>query len=705
MCNEINNRSESFGSGVDLRIPIILSVTGHRNISNPSDDALIKHLTSYFENLKNGCNNTPIYLLSALAEGADRIAAQAAVKAKISLFAVLPMQIARYEDTFLEEDSKFNELLDSAVNGKNPYIIPDAKISKEEMEKIEKLGEIEQREEYKRLQFLALGKFLVSNSHMVIALWNGKDSKEEGGTADTVRMAHFGLDWRDLEKYKGSEDEITERATNIFFLNMVPACPVYWIRVNEAVEKQDANLDADYILQNSCPGSLFREPLDVKELLKKEKDTHQNSETTIRSRLSSFFGSFGQVSEKLTFVPEPCRKTLLNIDRINEDIVKKPEEKNSESIQEYANKILENRNHLDLLPKNSDKQESKKGSTEEQREDPIEKCKKEEAIELASKLIGSHTSDSYCGKFAVADKLALEYQDDSFRNSKIYLVMVTLANLLLSIYLVLSDDILVLISYAVVFLTSLGMYYYYVKYTKRKVHTRFIGYRQLAEFMRVKYYWHILGVNETLTHTLYEYLRNPTLPIRDAMKGWSLELDQKNTPKLSETEKIKLVRTAWVMNQYTYHVGKKKKNEEEMSRHSRFYLMFTVAAVVSSGIVIFAGSHLGNITLFGFGAVVILNFILAFSNVMATREVTIQAQHIHGGSAKEIDLKIQMHETAKIKLDRIIYREKSDLSFVHEEVCRQIYCELGIQCMEECSEWADTHISKDISKPPLPKKS
>ena len=63
----------------DYRIHLILGITGHRDIPQEDVDKLKEKIKDIFNELKSKYPHTPFLLLTPLAEGADRIAAKAAI--------------------------------------------------------------------------------------------------------------------------------------------------------------------------------------------------------------------------------------------------------------------------------------------------------------------------------------------------------------------------------------------------------------------------------------------------------------------------------------------------------------------------------------------------------------------------------------------------------------------------------------------------
>ena len=85
-------------------IPIIFGVTGHRDI--PQSDVSILHeaVQEYFKKVVEQYPNSQVILLSALAEGADRISARAAMEAGCSLGVFLPFkQLVRQHHNAIQQ--------------------------------------------------------------------------------------------------------------------------------------------------------------------------------------------------------------------------------------------------------------------------------------------------------------------------------------------------------------------------------------------------------------------------------------------------------------------------------------------------------------------------------------------------------------------------------------------------------------------------
>jgi hypothetical protein len=114
----------------------------------------------------------PGYVLSALADGADQLVASAAVAMGYQLVAPLPFGRDEYEQDFVDvaHRARYRELLAKATvttefNG--------------DRSTGESAGHA----------YAATGRWLVESSDLLIAVWNGKAARGQGGTAEVVARA------------------------------------------------------------------------------------------------------------------------------------------------------------------------------------------------------------------------------------------------------------------------------------------------------------------------------------------------------------------------------------------------------------------------------------------------------------------------------------------------------------------------------------
>jgi hypothetical protein len=138
-------------------------------------------------------------LVSPLAEGADRLVAKIAIELGYQLEVPMPFPQAEYERDFQPNDrdhatnaaslAEFHSLLNHA----RPCVASDPRPV------LELDG---RRGDDEAASYGAVGRLVVRNCDLLIAVWNGRPGKGSGGTADTVRFAARGgrpIWWVDAE--------------------------------------------------------------------------------------------------------------------------------------------------------------------------------------------------------------------------------------------------------------------------------------------------------------------------------------------------------------------------------------------------------------------------------------------------------------------------------------------------------------------------
>jgi CheY-like chemotaxis protein len=78
-------------------LPLLIGVTGHRDLRPADCPVLERTVRRAIQRIREKCPHTPLIVLSALAEGADRLVARAALDLGLSLIVPLPMPQAEYE--------------------------------------------------------------------------------------------------------------------------------------------------------------------------------------------------------------------------------------------------------------------------------------------------------------------------------------------------------------------------------------------------------------------------------------------------------------------------------------------------------------------------------------------------------------------------------------------------------------------------------
>ncbi len=184
------------------RMALTLGVTGHRlNRARTPDEtgpgaprpfdvgavakaldevcaAVAAGLNAIETGVKQSFSDAPpiVTLVSALAEGADRLAARAALSAGFALDVALPCSAPLYMTSFVDEDScdEFNSLLAKA---RARLVLPLA-------------GDAEQPlAERLPAAFEAAGLTMLALSDILVTVWDGKPAEGRGGTGQIVEEA------------------------------------------------------------------------------------------------------------------------------------------------------------------------------------------------------------------------------------------------------------------------------------------------------------------------------------------------------------------------------------------------------------------------------------------------------------------------------------------------------------------------------------
>lgn len=160
-------------------IPLVVAVTGHRDLVSSEIPVIRERIASLFCELRDRFPHHELTLLSPLAEGADSVAAEVALEQRVRLLVPLPSAEEEYLAHF-SEDSARSTFRDLRARAEGVFVLgesglrpaPPAGVAADAWE-----------EAY---PFARLGVFLAAHCHMLIAVWDGKASSEIGGTAAVV---------------------------------------------------------------------------------------------------------------------------------------------------------------------------------------------------------------------------------------------------------------------------------------------------------------------------------------------------------------------------------------------------------------------------------------------------------------------------------------------------------------------------------------
>ena len=164
-------------------IPLVIGVTGHRDVPDADRNALTAAFTRILESLRRDYPASPMLVVSALAEGADRLAAWTALDFPgTRLAAVLPLPVPEYRRDFGTEASRteFSALLDAAATVR---VVPQHR---------EGSGATVLEATDRERQYARVGAEIVTHCHILVAFWDGL-AGGVGGTAEVVAHRLHGI--------------------------------------------------------------------------------------------------------------------------------------------------------------------------------------------------------------------------------------------------------------------------------------------------------------------------------------------------------------------------------------------------------------------------------------------------------------------------------------------------------------------------------
>jgi hypothetical protein len=165
-------------------LPIVLGVTGHRDLRPEDLERLDAVVEGVMLRLLARYASTPLVLLSALAEGADRLVARVAVRLKIGVIVPMPMPRRLYEDDFATAESRteFDRLIGAAQACFAVDFLPGLN-----EDDVRRPGAARDQ------QYAQAGAFIARHCQILIALWDGRFSDLVGGTSQVTRFQVHGV--------------------------------------------------------------------------------------------------------------------------------------------------------------------------------------------------------------------------------------------------------------------------------------------------------------------------------------------------------------------------------------------------------------------------------------------------------------------------------------------------------------------------------
>ncbi len=158
-------------------VPLVVGVTGHRDLVLEEYSSIKASIRRFLLELRGEYPELPLLLMTPLAEGADRIAAEVAHELGIPILLLLPMPRQLYQSDF-QGDSlmEFHSLMELGEVVELP-LLPGT-----DRDDVARPGRARDK------QYAQLGAYLAAHSHILLAVWDGKASAAPGGTGHVVQF-------------------------------------------------------------------------------------------------------------------------------------------------------------------------------------------------------------------------------------------------------------------------------------------------------------------------------------------------------------------------------------------------------------------------------------------------------------------------------------------------------------------------------------
>ncbi len=158
-------------------LPLVIGVAGHRHLQPADQPVLRARVRELFDYLRARYPSTPLRVISALAEGADRLVAEEALAAGWEVLAPLPMSVEEYAHDFPETAAEFRALL-ARIPAENVFVLPPP----------DPAGPAPDPQALRDQHYREVGVYIATQCHLLLALWDGVRNHAVAGTAEVVRF-------------------------------------------------------------------------------------------------------------------------------------------------------------------------------------------------------------------------------------------------------------------------------------------------------------------------------------------------------------------------------------------------------------------------------------------------------------------------------------------------------------------------------------
>lgn len=201
------------------RIPVVIGVTGHRNIDERDKDELKREVAAALSEIRSACSggsgegNTPVIMLNAFAQGADMLCAEVAFGMGIAVYAILPCSEEKYIKSFTDaEDAE--KLRSYLAKSERVMVAPDLEKNAAWLGSEFKMG----ADDY---EYRQAGIYIAEHCHVLLALWDGCPPEKQFGCG-TVEVINFALGHKFLD------------GDHLFNPGILNDCAVLWLHARRS---------------------------------------------------------------------------------------------------------------------------------------------------------------------------------------------------------------------------------------------------------------------------------------------------------------------------------------------------------------------------------------------------------------------------------------------------------------------------------------
>ena len=638
------------------RLPRVIGVTGHRDLRDEDIERLEAEVASIIARLQQDYlqgDETPVVVLSALAEGADRLVARVALAHGARLIAPLPLPPEEYRRDFQPglnagNADEFDALLARATAAP---VIP---FGHDNSLQAVRADPAKRAEKYR-----AVGLFIARHSNVLIAIWDGDEQNAAvGGTAEMVKFTREGIPLSVSRSARASLDGA----------EIGPVIHVVAPRVSTA--------------SPSVAG------VSVARWGRAVVDHYRGGAATrARDRL-------GRLVRNLFGRPHPdVRSHLSREERRELDAW--------ESFEALINLTRAFNGEAAALTT------SQRGGPASARslDDLFDGA--ETGEQIAPKQMGLALAPRWCRMYAIADALASDCQVQFRRDWQVLFLLTFSAFLCFALFSYLAGGLL-LAAYSLCYVL---IFVVFLRARRKRHQERFLDYRAFAEALRVAVFWRLLGiglrasdVNVDATgdgsavdpHTV-GVLANACPLKQPSELAWvknclrTLELLDRAEGVAHERELDSaghaVARSAWVRGQSAFfrRRGLRHDSLAEALQGWAGILLIITAFLLAPWLVVVALGHSGAPVVFGVDLWLVLGLLPGSAAALTaySERLALTAQ------ARQYDRMRILYERAYDLLPERIEHRSAPL-------VRSVYREFGIEAMRESSEWVAVYRQRPI---------